>query len=135
MTRCSRARFATKPEARQKRRELIRTLKLTTVTTYCESCDLYHVVAETQQTKLHPSWIPLLNYMAKGYNDTEIANMTGMALGTILYHVGYMKRHFYALSRANLVAIGIALGLVDPNEFVPQIGEHREPSRNAACAS
>lgn len=67
----------------------------------------------------------ILRYMAQGYRDAEIATMMKMSRRTVEWSIFEMTKRFYALSRPNLVAIAIAIGIIDPNEFVPEEAEKK----------
>ncbi len=125
MSACYALTFTEKGEAVEVKRKLIRNRRLNTTVTYCTECDKYHVVADVSNSPVDKDWLLILNRIAQGFQAKEIAPELKVDERRVEYITNKMMKHFYALSRANLVAIGISLGLVDPSIFVPGEDDHR----------
>lgn len=118
MTRCTSASFKDRGSAVTAKRRIMRTLRLTSTVSYCEKCDKYHLVAEHRHP-LTERWVMILQCLAQGYRDAETAEVVKMSARSVEWSVAEMMKRFYALSRPNLIAIAISLGIINPNDFVP----------------
>ena len=129
MTRCTRAAYGDKPAAISARRKLLRQFRdasqkaPTLAVAYCEQCDRYHIIADRTRYPFNAQTIRILECVAQGYRDTETADIVSMTKDTVEWHVRSMMKRFAALSRPHLVAISISLGLINPNDFVPEQDE------------
>lgn len=93
----------------------------------CETCDQYHVVAKTKQYPVKETWRNILNLLAQGYDAQSIGRLTVSTTGSVRHQIEKMQAHFYALNTVNLIAISISLGIVSPNDFVPNVTERNHP--------
>jgi hypothetical protein len=140
---CTAAAYSSAPVARSERRRITREYRYRPTVNYCERCDAYHL-CEDSKYPFDPRWKEVLVMLAQGFSSTDIAKtlrrlppgsrndgplrdkrytgpMKTTSVDTIIRR---MMHHFYALSRANLVAITISLGIIDPNKFVPGVKTH-----------
>lgn len=118
-SRCSGSAYANREDARGALERLPRSMLLRRrpIAAYCDRCDKYHLVISEQRKE----WIDLVKLVAQGFTYDEIAKMMGNTTRHALkMQLMSIRRHFYALSNPNLVAICISLGLIDPSEFVPK---------------
>lgn len=129
MTRCTRAAFVDRDTAVQAKRILLRQYRDASRRApalsvgYCESCDKYHVIADKTRYPFTDRCVRILECLAQGYRDRETATIVHLTQRTVEWEIGLMMKRFNALSRANLVAIVIALGLINPNTFMPTSSE------------
>jgi DNA-binding NarL/FixJ family response regulator len=130
MNRCSQASFESRKNAIDAKRSMLRRFRSSHEKApelrigYCESCDKYHITANTLKYPFTKGSVMILQCIAQGYRDRETAEIVTKTEDTISWEVIMMMRRFNALSRANLVAIVIALGIINPNDFVPIAQEH-----------
>lgn len=104
-------------------RAIRRTYKANTNLYLCEHCDTYHVAVEIGRYPVSESWQRVLECLAQGMTREETGTETGLGPRGVDWAIEEMRKRFYALNRPNLVAIAIALGIVDPNKFVPSVKE------------
>lgn len=129
MTRCTRAAYADKSLASNARRKLLRQFRdssqkaPTLSVTYCERCDRYHIIADKTKYPFTQTTVRILECVSQGYRDSETAGIVEMTQDTVEWHIRSMMKRFNALSRPHLVAISISLGLINPNDFVPEQDE------------
>ncbi len=117
--RCSGSAYAKREDARQALGSLPRPLlaRRRPIAAYCDQCDKYHLVISEQRK----DWVELVRLVAQGFTYDEISKMLGNASQKVVkMRLMKIRRHFYALSNPNLVAICISLGIIDPSEFVPK---------------
>ena len=112
---------------RQAQRRIFKDFRLSAECYYCEECNAYHVRA-ILPNKRHRR---ILELLAEGYRDADIARQVGMTPRTVGWVVGELSKQFYSLNRPNLVAIVIALGIVNPQTFVPSV---QEPKQRASAS-
>jgi len=119
-------------EGRDAHRTVRKTYQLPSSVRYCESCDRYHVVVEPDRWWNRTRWRDILQYIAQGYRDPEIAPLVKMSAKGVECAVLEITKRLNAMSRPNLVAIAICLGILDPNEFVPAVDEkaHGRSAKN-----
>ncbi len=67
---------------------------------------------ETPRICLSPRQLEVLRYVAKGFNNTEIASMTGIGRDCVKAHLSAAFTRLNAASRSEAVAIAIRLGLL-----------------------
>ena len=67
---------------------------------------------EMPRIELSPRQLEMLNYVAKGFNNTEIANMVGIGRDCVKAHLSAAFTRLGAASRSEAVAIAIRLGLL-----------------------
>lgn len=94
-------------------------MRLRTNISHCDECDAYHLNAEHPEKEVPPSSILILQCLAQGYRDAETAKIVSLTVRSVEGKVTNMMKRFAALSRPNLIAITISLGILDPNSFVP----------------
>lgn len=130
MTRCTRAAYEDRNKASDARRRLLRQFRTSTQKApnlsvdYCERCDRYHIIASSAKAStFRPQTMQVLQYVSQGYRDREISDILSLPQETVRFYMREMMQRFNALSRAHLVAISIALGLINPNDFVPEQDE------------
>ena len=69
---------------------------------------------EMPKIELSPRQLEMLNYVAKGYNNAEIASMVGIGRDCVKAHLSAAFTRLGAASRSEAVAIAIRLGLLHP---------------------
>ena len=89
----------------------------------CPQCDNFHISVEVGAYPINEKWRQILRCLAQGMTSNEIAGEVGLTVRSVEDAIWKMTSRFYALNRPHLVSIAIALGLVNPNDFVPQIKE------------
>lgn len=67
---------------------------------------------ETPGIELSPRQLEVLNYVAKGFNNTEIAKMVGIGRDCVKAHLSAAFTRLDASSRSEAVAIAIRLGIL-----------------------
>ena len=67
---------------------------------------------EMPKIELSPRQLEMLNYVAKGFNNAEIANMVGIGRDCVKAHLSAAFTRLNASSRSEAVAIAIRLGLL-----------------------
>ncbi|MBR3220689.1 MAG: response regulator transcription factor [Kiritimatiellae bacterium] len=67
---------------------------------------------EMPKIELSPRQLEMLNYVAKGFNNAEIANMVGIGRDCVKAHLSAAFTRLDASSRSEAVAIAIRLGLL-----------------------
>ena len=67
---------------------------------------------EMPKIELSPRQLEMLNYVAKGFNNAEIANMVGIGRDCVKAHLSAAFTRLNAASRSEAVAIAIRLGLL-----------------------
>ena len=67
---------------------------------------------EMPKTKLSPRQLEMLSYVAKGFNNAEIASMVGIGRDCVKAHLSAAFTRLGAASRSEAVAIAIRLGLL-----------------------
>ena len=68
--------------------------------------------SEMPKIELSPRQLEMLNYVAKGFNNAEIANMVGIGRDCVKAHLSAAFTRLNASSRSEAVAIAIRLGLL-----------------------
>lgn len=124
---CNTASYETVAIATAARRKIKRLYRANAVSVLCERCDHYHVRVKLGQFPVKVRWKKIIELIAQGHDRNEIAREIGVSMRSVENQVQYIMNHFYALNRANLVAISISLGIIDPNDFVPTVGEKCRP--------
>lgn len=119
---CPSATFS-KLEATAMKRKILRDMHMATSVYLCEGCDKYHLKANRKHLHINKSAHDVLRHIALGYFNPEIARITGLRLRTVQWYNEELRRTFSASSSSHLVAITIALGVIDPRDFVPQLEE------------
>ena len=67
---------------------------------------------EMPKIELSPRQLEMLNYVAKGFNNAEIANMVGIGRDCVKAHLSAAFTRLNASSRSEAVAIAIRLGIL-----------------------
>ena len=67
---------------------------------------------EMPKIELSPRQLEMLNYVAKGFNNAEIANIVGIGRDCVKAHLSAAFTRLDASSRSEAVAIAIRLGLL-----------------------
>lgn len=121
MMACTNAAYQNRQQAIDAKRRVLRSFKVNASISYCDQCDKFHVIAQGNGVlgKLTETKVAILQCMAQGFRDRETAEIVGLTMRTVENYTEGMMKQFYALSRAHLVAIIIALGIISPNDFVP----------------
>jgi DNA-binding CsgD family transcriptional regulator len=129
MARCV-AQALSKADARQTARAVERHVRLRTTVAWCEACDGYHVDYASRSggngSTIDQFHMEVLQKMAMGLNDMEIAHDLSTAnrhvTDKMVWHAqNRLRRRLNAMSRANLVAIAIALRVINPLPYVAGI--------------
>ena len=68
--------------------------------------------SEMPKIELSPRQLEMLNYVAKGFNNAEIATMVGIGRDCVKAHLSAAFTRLNASSRSEAVAIAIRLGLL-----------------------
>ena len=68
--------------------------------------------SEMPKIELSPRQLEMLNYVAKGFNNAEIANMVGIGRDCVKAHLSAAFTRLNASSRSEAVAIAIRLGIL-----------------------
>jgi DNA-binding CsgD family transcriptional regulator len=98
----------------------------------CEKCDYYHVRVDTGYSPFQRSFLAthsdkvmrLVNMIANGYTCERAAQELGMSYRTTDNVMEQLRARFYALNTPHLIAILIALGVIEPLTFVKGITEN-----------
>jgi len=118
---CTAATFPDMPAARRTREALERR-KFPPVQVYlCGKCDRYHFRGSSPDLRMWKTMSRVLHLCALGFTAATIAEMTGYTKFTVKRALEDLRQWFGALNMAHLVAIAIALGYLDPNEFIPPV--------------
>jgi LuxR family transcriptional regulator, transcriptional regulator of spore coat protein len=129
---CTAARFENREVALAARRELKRRWNIASVSISCEQCAGMHLRANVSRLNLPPRAVKIIRLLALGHTAREIAEELTIAPRTVEFAVYRLHNAFGALNSTHLIAIAIALDIVDPREFVPAITErdhdHAGPS-------
>lgn len=71
--------------------------------------------------RMHKHLARVLKLCAMGFNGDTISEMTGYTKDTVYDALRQLREWFGALNLPHLIATAIALGYLDPNEFVPPV--------------
>lgn len=112
---------------------------------HCGHCDNYHLIVQPPSHReiAIPGFksyeFAVLNHIAQGYTREESAKELGIDVRRVRWAMTHLMRRFNALNRAHLVAIAIALGMLDPCAFVPSLSERtptcQDPKRTPTLPS
>lgn len=118
---CTASAFADEPTARRTSSALERR-RFPPVQVYlCEHCDNYHFRGSSPDLRIWKTMGRVLRLCAMGFDRETIAEMTGYTLGTVRNTQFELRRLFGALNLPHLIAIAIALGYLNPNDFIPPV--------------
>lgn len=117
--RCRSASYATLEEADRASRKLLKELFVTSVSVRCDRCDRFHLSTQNIEKEIPDKGLIILQCLAQGYTDIETGQIVNLRARLVEGKVTDMKKRFNALSRSNLVAITIALGIIDPVACLP----------------
>ncbi|GAC1496158.1 MAG: hypothetical protein NVS1B2_16020 [Vulcanimicrobiaceae bacterium] len=121
------ATYPVQSEAIKAAREVRRVMQINLNVSHCAPCDAYHLIGNAKTVWARPRWVVVLQMLAHGYRDNEIAPMVELTPKGVQWAINTMMDRLHAMSRAHLVAISIALGMIDPNTFIPKLVEaHHE---------
>ena len=129
---CTTASYKDPSEVANGKRIFKKYFRMNCIVKWCEGCDAYHVSGDKNIDR-YPfvkNWRTMLELVAEGISDRDAAKILGISPRMVEYYVEQITKYFYATNRANLVAITISLGLLNPNDFIPKIGEHHERTAN-----
>lgn len=118
------ATFPTKQEAFEAKKYLRKSRRLRAQLKLCGFCDCYHIVSKPS-LDLHITnrAIETLVLVAHGFTNRQVAEMMGTAVSTTTWYIQELLYAFGANNAANLVAIAISLGVINPSEFVRPLEE------------
>jgi DNA-binding CsgD family transcriptional regulator len=105
------------------RKVVERILRLRCKVIFCDDCDAYHVVYSDRYTMIDEMHRTVLEKIAMGLRDKEIAADLNVTTKQIEHAVNRLCRRFNAFSRANLVAIAIGLAIINPTAFIAKTTE------------
>lgn len=126
---CTRASYPDRRAGLSAKRAIRRTYSANAAIFHCGVCDRYHVDMEIGRYPVSEAWQELLQCIAQGMTNEEITTRTRYTTKrSIEWAIEEMMQRFYALNRTHLIAIAIALGIVDPQSFVPPIQEKHDHS-------
>lgn len=108
----------TKKQAEASRRAVQTVLRLRSRVSFCDDCDAFHVLFSDDYALLDELHSAVLTKIAMGLRDPEISADLGISLKQVEHAVGRLMSRLNAISRTNLVAIAIALGIINPNAFI-----------------
>lgn len=105
-------------------------LGLFTSVVHCGTCDQYHTVAPKgdehgNRHGLKEENYRVLSLIAQGYTRPEIAKELNRDIKHVEHIMRIMFLRFNALNVANLIAVTMTLGMLDPHAFVPRITERK----------
>src|SRR5579875_682640 len=120
---CTRLSYKTADEAHQQKRKLELWLRLRCRVVYCERHDEYHVTygATNSYDLIDAKHQQVLRLLAMGLRDYEIAEEMQITAKQVEHAIARLCRRFNALSRTNLVAIAVFLGIIDVAPFIEKI--------------
>lgn len=116
------ASYPQRAEANDVKRKLMRRYKLSVSVYLCETCDHFHLMKSTRVNIAERPMI-VLKMLAQGFQREEIARETGISANSVKWYTCELIHQFSALNTAHLVATVIALGILNPNDFVPALTE------------
>lgn len=119
-SRCVVPRYA-EDVAKEKKLLAQRYVRLRCRVAYCEDCDGYHVVYHDDYALLDERHRTILEKVASGLRDVEIAKDLGITPKQVEHAVTRLCRRLNAMTRANLVAIAVALAIINPTPFIPDV--------------
>jgi DNA-binding CsgD family transcriptional regulator len=117
------AAFNEHDEARRCQRQFLRERHARVTVYLCPECDYFHIASADERVFPPTHGKEILNLIAQGFTTNEIAQRIDLSRRTVEKYVEMMRKNFYALSAAHLVAIAFSLGIINPNDFVPQVKE------------
>jgi DNA-binding CsgD family transcriptional regulator len=120
---CTAASFPDLAAANRVRNGMIKR-KFPSVQVYlCGKCDALHFRGSEPNLRIHREAGRVLRLCAMGFNAYTIAEMTGYTYRTVQQTQYDLRQWFGALNIPHLVSIAIAIGYLNPNEFVPPVLE------------
>lgn len=120
------ATYPTHAEALKVKRALLRGHHLSVFIFHCETCDAYHLDSKTSKLRVPKKAMDILRLIALGHDQREISNLLSIPFPTVRWYTAGLRLQFAALSNPHLIATAIALGLLNPCDFVPKIEERRD---------
>lgn len=120
---CTQAAYESKADAHDARRLIKRSHGIHTMVRYCERCDQYHIEAELGRLKMVKRAMEVLRLKGQGFTRREIGRIVGASEAAMRNYDRILFKVFDANSAPHLIAIAIAVGVISPNEFVPEVTE------------
>lgn len=118
---CTAAAFPDEASAKRVRSALERR-KYAPVRVYlCDKCDGYHFRGTAPDLRLPKKLGRILHLAALGFDAKTTAEMTGNSFYSVVRQRSYLCQWFGALNIPHLVATAIALGYLQPNDFIPPV--------------
>jgi DNA-binding CsgD family transcriptional regulator len=126
---CTAATFTAESDAEHTRRELAKR-KFPPVQVYlCEKCDHFHFRGTSPDLRIWKTMGKVLRLCAMGFTADTIVEMTGYTRFTVYDALRQIRQEFGALNLPHVVAIAIALGYLEPNEFIPPVADKEHCER------
>lgn len=119
------AAYDTPAEAKKMKQNLLRRHHLPVTVYLCTTCDKYHLHANASRIRIPKKQLEQLRLLALGHSTREISQIISEPWKTVRWRSDELLRHFSAINVANLVATAIALGVLNPKEFVPELTERK----------
>ena len=124
------ATFPDKEGAVEVQKYLIENKRLRAKTFLCGFCDAYHTVSNpSKDLHITRRAIEALTLVAHGFTKKQVAEIMGIGFETATWYIRELLYAFGANNAAHLVAIAIALGVINPSDFVRPL---KEPCRDAS---
>jgi len=92
---------------------------------HCGVCDKYHLTVDSPSGEAFvKSDVRILELIAQGFRWKDAQETLGMSDRRFRYRMQLMADRFYAMNQTHLIAIVIALGIIDVRPYVPIVKEH-----------
>ena len=126
---CTAATFPSQAIAKRTRDALERR-KFPPVQIYlCGKCDCFHFRGSSPDLRIWKTMGKVLRLTAMGFNADTIVEMTGYTKFSVYSVLAQLRQWFGALNLPHLIATAIALGYLEPNEFIPPVMDKESHDR------
>lgn len=123
---CTAVKYADKPTARDVQHILQRRYHLSTSIRFCEEHNCFHTIVNMGRLKLPKRAIEVLNLLAQGFTQTEIAKLISEPRATVEWYARSLKDAFGAMTAAQLIGISIAVGAISSDVSLPGVIERND---------
>lgn len=113
----------TKQQADFSKRAVQRFMRLRCKVEHCLACDAYHVLFADDYALMDELHLSVLTKLAMGLRDKEIADDLQLSRKRVTHAVDRLMSRLNAISRPNLVAISVALGIINPTSYIAETKE------------
>ncbi len=107
--------------ANLRKRQVTTFMRLRCRTRYCTDCEAFHVVYHDEYAPMDERHKAVLEKIAMGLRDHEIASDLQITTKQVEHAINRIMSRLNAMSRPNLVAIAIALGIINPSAFIAAV--------------